>query len=230
MDLFQGLAQGAQQTAPRRRTFAGPTVSASQVPGDLELNAPAASAAIAEIGRVAAGKAFAPPAPNPEPRPPQAMLEYVAAFMVAAPHAYDAIVAPAAVQCQNPQSCLRHPSGCRLVKAVAGKMQRGVAARLQADESVKSMASAGKGRGQDVRAWLDTAPVGGHDEKPGRSPADGHPVIAAPLRMRFEFVKRSEGHGRCPFTSPGRSVAAPRFQVAPGKLARSASSMAASTS
>jgi hypothetical protein len=123
VDFFQGPGQGFQQAASWRRYATGWAARVSKIPGDFELNAPTASAAIAKIGRVAAGKPFAAAGPHLEPGLPQATLEYAATLTVAAAHAYDAVAATVAVQRQNPPRRMHHSPGGRLVEAVAGEVQ-----------------------------------------------------------------------------------------------------------
>jgi hypothetical protein len=122
VDFFQGPGQGFQQAASWRRYATGWAARVSKIPGDFELNAPTASAAIAKIGRVAAGKPFAAAGPHLEPGL-QATLEYAATLTVAAAHAYDAVAATVAVQRQNPPRRMHHSPGGRLVEAVAGEVQ-----------------------------------------------------------------------------------------------------------
>ena len=119
MDFFKGPGQGSQQPAYRRRAF----VRGSKIAGDFELNAPTASAAIAEIARVSAGKGFPAIMSDLESRLAQAALKNASARAIASAHAYDAIGTTAAVQRQDPQRRMRHSSGRRLVEAMAGYVQ-----------------------------------------------------------------------------------------------------------
>ena len=119
MDFSKGPGQGSEQSASRRRAF----VRGSKIAGDFELNALTASAAIAEIARVSAGKGFPAIMSDLESRLAQTALEIASAFAIAAAHAYDAVGTTAAVQRQDPKRRMRHSSGRRLVEAVAGYVQ-----------------------------------------------------------------------------------------------------------
>ena len=189
----QGGRKGPDQTADT----AGLNDCLPEVTVDFQLNALAASAAVAQVGRMTAGELPACAAAGPESRLLQKALKDAPPFSVAAPDADGGIRPGAAVKCKNPRGPARHAPGHRLIEPMAGNMQVPVAARLQTDKAVESVPSAGQNRGQRVGSRLDAAPVRGHDEQ-ARAPRTGqYTVVAHPLFVARQVTKRVVGHRQC---------------------------------